>query len=601
MRSFIIALLLLFVSISFADSSSVNLSTRVVSCGSQINESLTLPGNLVSQGGNCITINTSNVVLDCAGYYIRGYGSGAGVYAANLENVTVKNCRIYNFTSGLEFRNDTSSSVLNNTLYENREGMLSFNATYSFSDNNTPENNSQWGVVSIDSYPTLDADELENNTLGKILFGWVALANVTNESGSGTAGVAINATNSTYDYSSYNYSNYSQLITLFTTAASGLTDYFIVYENSTSNASTVTYYNNHTFSAFKAGTNIYPYVYSYNVTSPITINFTSYGDVEVMVLINGQNVDYFNNTGEPYNVTVVSNFPGMLVRFREENGYLPFALPQYSDSNVSNYGIAETYTASSGNVSFTVVPAGANTYYYTFIGEFNHSIWVYQLGSQVFEKTYTVNNINLASPFKSVSIPNSDNIRYMKDYLLVTYDRIKNWNGGETHNVTIYSDGSVEMDGESGWFYNVTSGKPVGFNVTVRNSSTNNPIPEALVSFQEANGYQPFALTQYGESNVTNYAQGVVEMNDDGNSFITLVPTGGVQSHESAIGTYNITVTLTLPGGADVSAGEITNEDRAFPEPSGSVVEVWNWDEVKYYKDYVLVLYDRVKNWLLYS
>ena len=55
--------------------------------------------------GNAITINASNVVLDCNDHSITQTGAAAvnGIYAANKSLVTVRNCAVVNFARGIAF------------------------------------------------------------------------------------------------------------------------------------------------------------------------------------------------------------------------------------------------------------------------------------------------------------------------------------------------------------------------------------------------------------------------------------------------------------------------------------------------------------------
>ncbi len=96
-------------------------------CG-QIGVSTTLDSN-VSSTSTCFTINTSNIVLDCAGFSIN-YGdmptNGAGVATTTtgqLTNITIKNCHIWNGSSssgmqsyGIQFTNVENSTIINNTI-----------------------------------------------------------------------------------------------------------------------------------------------------------------------------------------------------------------------------------------------------------------------------------------------------------------------------------------------------------------------------------------------------------------------------------------------------------------------------------------------------
>ena len=66
----------------------------------------------------CFTISANNVVLDCAGYTIKGNNISAtyGVYSTRY-NTTVKNCNIKEFASGIFLGSSADSgNFTNNTI-----------------------------------------------------------------------------------------------------------------------------------------------------------------------------------------------------------------------------------------------------------------------------------------------------------------------------------------------------------------------------------------------------------------------------------------------------------------------------------------------------
>jgi hypothetical protein len=98
-----------------------------------INETSTLANTLISNG-TCITINASNVELDCLGLSII-YGinntvnNSQGIAVFNQINVTIKNCNITDNASGAGFSNiginltrTNHSLIINNTVLVNSTG-----------------------------------------------------------------------------------------------------------------------------------------------------------------------------------------------------------------------------------------------------------------------------------------------------------------------------------------------------------------------------------------------------------------------------------------------------------------------------------------------
>lgn len=84
-----------------------------------------LSGNINSSGENCITINASNVFVNCLGFNITGSGTGSGVHLnmSLTSNVTVANCRISNFNRSIFLGLIHNSTIENNTLLNGTQGI----------------------------------------------------------------------------------------------------------------------------------------------------------------------------------------------------------------------------------------------------------------------------------------------------------------------------------------------------------------------------------------------------------------------------------------------------------------------------------------------
>jgi len=78
-----------------------------------------LTGNVSQLGGNCFTVNASNITIDCHGFSIIGNNttSTKGVYS-NTSNTTIKNCIIQNFSTGIYINTSSAnySTITNNTV-----------------------------------------------------------------------------------------------------------------------------------------------------------------------------------------------------------------------------------------------------------------------------------------------------------------------------------------------------------------------------------------------------------------------------------------------------------------------------------------------------
>jgi len=186
-------------------------------------------------GDICIKVHTSDVVIDCGGYTINNNGTAgttSGILLnGSLNNVTVKNCKLTNYTYGISMRNSNDSSLLNNTLFGNEYGIYidpSYNNTiienniYNSSQyglyledshNNTIRNNSAWDntdgfYLNWSSNNTLINNTARNNSRYGIAYYYSNYTKIFNNTVNGNAGDSITGTNSDYVNISYNSINY---------------------------------------------------------------------------------------------------------------------------------------------------------------------------------------------------------------------------------------------------------------------------------------------------------------------------------------------------------------------------------------------------------
>jgi len=97
-----------------------SIAASISACGnlSAPGETFTLTAS-VSATSDCFTINESNIILDCAGFNIEyaSGGTGHGVVALNVQNVTIRNCNITTntdsstFSHGINFTNVTNGLI----------------------------------------------------------------------------------------------------------------------------------------------------------------------------------------------------------------------------------------------------------------------------------------------------------------------------------------------------------------------------------------------------------------------------------------------------------------------------------------------------------
>jgi parallel beta-helix repeat protein len=122
-----------------------------VTCGQQISAS-TIVDNDLTCNGTALNITANNVVLDCQGHTFNGNGTRWGIAITGATgslrtNVTVKNCNVYNFSTGIYVGYGSKTYVTNNTArYSLNDGVYagySNNSNISF---NTITNNYNRGV-----------------------------------------------------------------------------------------------------------------------------------------------------------------------------------------------------------------------------------------------------------------------------------------------------------------------------------------------------------------------------------------------------------------------------------------------------------------------
>ncbi len=93
----------------------------ISSCGCFISAmgDYSLDGDLLSSGGNCIGFGqgASGSTLDCHGHSITNpLGSFSGIYLYATTGMTVRNCNVHGFCSGLMIRSSNGSDISDNTF-----------------------------------------------------------------------------------------------------------------------------------------------------------------------------------------------------------------------------------------------------------------------------------------------------------------------------------------------------------------------------------------------------------------------------------------------------------------------------------------------------
>ncbi len=79
-------------------------------------------------GDSCIIVTASDTTVDCNGHLIDGDGFASGVYISLVDGITIKNCRINNFTYGIRMEHTDNHELLNNTLTYNNDGIYMYDS-----------------------------------------------------------------------------------------------------------------------------------------------------------------------------------------------------------------------------------------------------------------------------------------------------------------------------------------------------------------------------------------------------------------------------------------------------------------------------------------
>ncbi len=105
---------------------------------------------LVQDHVGTVVIAADDVTLDCAGHRITGTGTaedgsdGTGVLVDSRTGVTVENCHVTNFSTGLIVADSTATVLRDNSASGNRQGFEVARSTATLTDN-VANDNASWG------------------------------------------------------------------------------------------------------------------------------------------------------------------------------------------------------------------------------------------------------------------------------------------------------------------------------------------------------------------------------------------------------------------------------------------------------------------------
>ncbi len=176
-----------------------------VQCGDTITSNTTMTENL-SSTTTCITIGAHEITLDCAGFVITGNRSAStyAIYSNAYDNLTIKNCEVANYSSGMFISNSENARLINNTARDNQHYGIDFSTV----PDSKIENNTVYNNVGANLALSANSNRvtIKNNNLTNSSAGWgiyiSSSHNITSENNiahtSATAYMTIDAHNITF-------------------------------------------------------------------------------------------------------------------------------------------------------------------------------------------------------------------------------------------------------------------------------------------------------------------------------------------------------------------------------------------------------------------
>jgi parallel beta-helix repeat protein len=136
-------------------------ATQNFTCGDAITESCTLNCNLNSNG-TCFTIGANDITIDGAGHSITGNSTGNGIDVTGINNVTIKDIKIYDFIHGIYLEESSNNNLIDSIFTLNKVGI------YSYSSNSAINSNYVCNNTDLDfNSPDWLSSSGDNNTCDK--------------------------------------------------------------------------------------------------------------------------------------------------------------------------------------------------------------------------------------------------------------------------------------------------------------------------------------------------------------------------------------------------------------------------------------------------
>ena len=158
----------------------------------QLNASFSGATNPIWGGNACILIQAPNVNLNCLSHTISNDNSSNtyGIAVDNVNNVTIRNCRVSSYYSGVRVNGSNNGAILNSFVFNNGGlGIYLYNSNNSEVDGNYVHDNSNNGVYVDKSYSLDFTDNrIDGNDYKGAVIGYannlnISSNNLTNNTG----------------------------------------------------------------------------------------------------------------------------------------------------------------------------------------------------------------------------------------------------------------------------------------------------------------------------------------------------------------------------------------------------------------------------------
>lgn len=481
-------------------------------CEDTINESMTMTSNLtgcVSDWG--LNFNNNDIIFDCDGYTLEGdfnpLTNDYGLYITNYDNITLKNCNITGFNTGIYILNPSYNiTIFNNTLVNNYEYGIAANVFDSLIYDNFIRNGTSSGI-----YISGNNSIVENNTALLNKYGFTISGdymNVTNNNASynnitfgegfrvtGDNAVLRNnfAANNYYSGYDFDASSYGSLIN--NTAINN--DFGLVIETSSGEDSYNGTILNNTFNNNTYG--LYTSIHSTSLFENYTFDNNNFSN-------NTYHLDFDQNTILQYNHNITTNnyVDGKSIYyFYNQNDILV----NFSD----NPGVV--IVINSSNVTINEINI-SNTYR----GLLLHSVI-----------NCSIRSLNNSNNYYSIYLNNVDNCIFSNsDFYNGSYGIYLN--GGD--NVS-FNNNQVHENSESGFqMYYLNNSNISGNNIFSHNGSGDNGI-YLYNSFNNTIESNVVDDNYYGITLQTLSGENIIQNNNITNSILYSIFFNSITNHET--------------------------------------------------------------------